>query len=71
MSGKVVKKKLRKVITLETKLNILQRFKDGDRAVDISRALGLAQSTVKIIKYHDSSKIKEVAKSAKVSDAKK
>ena len=71
MSGKVVKKKLRKAITLETKLNILQLFKDGERAVDISRALGLAQSTVKTIKDRDSSKIKEVSKSATVSNAKK
>ena len=64
-----LKKKLRKAITLETKLNILQRFKDGERAVDISRALGLAQSTVKTIKDRDSSKIKEVAKSTTESDA--
>lgn len=71
MSGKVEKKKPRKAITLETKLNILRRFEAGERPVNIAKALGLAESTVKTIRDRDGSKIKEIAAAASVSDAKK
>ena len=38
----------RKQLCLEQKLDILKRFKSGERAVDIERNLGLAPSTIKL-----------------------
>lgn len=37
----------RKTITLATKLDIIQRFEAGERAIDISKSLGLKPSTVR------------------------
>jgi hypothetical protein len=42
-------KKKRKVITLDTKLDIIKRFDNGQSKASISRALGLNGSTVRLI----------------------
>jgi transposase-like protein len=39
----------RKVITLDTKLDIIKRFDNGQSKASISRALGLNESTVRLI----------------------
>jgi DNA invertase Pin-like site-specific DNA recombinase len=41
--------KKRKVITLDTKLDIIKRFDNGQSNASISRALGLSESTVRLI----------------------
>jgi hypothetical protein len=42
-------KKKHKVITLDTKLDIIKRFDNGQSKASISRALGLSGSTVRLI----------------------
>ena len=42
-------KEKRKSVTLEVKLDVLKRFTEGQRAVDIARALGLQPTTVRTI----------------------
>jgi hypothetical protein len=42
-------KKKRNVITLDTKLDIIKRFDNGQSKASISRALGLNESTVRLI----------------------
>jgi hypothetical protein len=42
-------KKKRKVITLDTKLDIIKRFDNGQSKASMSRALGLSGSTVRLI----------------------
>jgi hypothetical protein len=44
-------KKKRKVITLDTKLDIIKRFNNGQSKASISRALGLKESAVRLIVY--------------------
>jgi hypothetical protein len=41
--------KKRKIITLDTKFDIIKRFDNGQSKVSISRALGLNESTVRLI----------------------
>jgi hypothetical protein len=48
MSGESDKKK-RKVITLDTKLDIIKRFDNGQSKASIGRALGLSGSAVRLI----------------------
>jgi hypothetical protein len=48
MSAESAKKK-RKVITLDSKLDIIKRFDNGQSKASISRALGLSGSTVRLI----------------------
>ena len=43
-------KKKRKSVTLEVKLDVLKRFTEEHRAVDIARALGLQPTTVRTIR---------------------
>lgn len=50
MSVILNKKKTRKIVTLDIKLDVIDRFKDGNRAVDIARDLGLQSSTVRTIR---------------------
>jgi len=69
MSRKI-EKKSRKAITLQTKLDILKRFEAGERPVNIAKALGLAESTVKTIRDRDSTTIKKIATATSVSGAK-
>jgi DNA invertase Pin-like site-specific DNA recombinase len=42
-------KKKRKVTTLDTKLDIIKRFDNGQSKASIGRALGLNESTVRLI----------------------
>jgi DNA invertase Pin-like site-specific DNA recombinase len=42
-------KKKRKVITLDTKLDVIKQFDNGHSKASISRALGLSGSTVRLI----------------------
>jgi hypothetical protein len=51
-----------KVITLDTKLDIIKRFDNGQRKASISRALGLSESPVRLIL----SKSKEYLEQGKV-----
>ena len=60
----------KKTITLEKKLDILRRFDNGEKAVDIAKALNLAATTVRTIQARDRIKIKEAAKSVTSVDAK-
>jgi hypothetical protein len=55
-------KKKRKVITLDTKLDIIKRFDNGQSKASIGRALGLSGSTVRLIV----SKCNEYKKQGKV-----
>jgi hypothetical protein len=69
----IEKKKLKNkknCISLETKLEILRRFAGGEKATNISIAVGLPLSTVKTIKNRDGDKIREVEKNAIVSNPK-
>jgi len=54
----------RKQIGLELKLEVLKRFKSGEKAVDIGRILGLAPTTVRTICNRDADRIRECAKIA-------
>lgn len=54
-------KKGRKVISLDDKLMILQRKRDGEKAVNIALSMGLAATTVRTICNRDFEKIHEVA----------
>lgn len=68
-AGKITKNK-KKTISLEIKLDILRRFDNGEKAVDIAKVLGLGATTVRSIKDRDADKIREAAKSATTLDAK-
>jgi DNA invertase Pin-like site-specific DNA recombinase len=59
------KKKL-KVITLDTKLDTIKRFDNGQSKASISRALGLSESTVRLI-LSKSNEYKELGKVASTS----
>jgi hypothetical protein len=59
-------KKKRKVITLDTKLDIVKRFDNGQTKASISRALGLSESTVRLI-LSKSDEYKEQGKVASTS----
>jgi hypothetical protein len=59
-------KKKRKVITLNTKLDIIKRFDKGQSKASISRALGLSESTVRLI-LSKSSEYKEEGEVASTS----
>jgi hypothetical protein len=59
-------KKKRKVITLDTKLDIIKRFDNSQSKVSISRALGLNESTVRLI-LSKSNEYKEHGKVASTS----
>jgi hypothetical protein len=55
-------KKKREVITLDTKLDIIKRFDNGQSKASTSRALGLNESTVRLIlsksnEYKEQSKV--------------
>jgi len=54
----------RKQISLELKLEVLKRFKSGEKAVDIARNLSLAPTTVRTICNRDAEQIKEFAKTS-------
>lgn len=54
----------RKQISLELKLEVLKRFKSGEKAVEIGRSLDLTPTTVRTICNRDADKIKEFAKTA-------
>lgn len=54
----------RKQISLELKLEVLKRFKSGEKAVEIGRNLGLAPTTVRTICNRDADQIREFAKTA-------
>ncbi|KAH9487937.1 CENPB DNA-binding domain-containing protein 1 [Bulinus truncatus] len=45
------KKRCRKSVTLETKLEVLRRIEAGEKIVEIAKAMGLAKSTIQTI--HD------------------
>lgn len=66
--GRITKKK--KTLSLEIKLDILRRFDNGEKAVDIAKALNLPATTVRTIQARDRDKIKEAAKSVTSLDAK-
>ncbi|UYV66728.1 CENPBD1 [Cordylochernes scorpioides] len=55
---------------LETKLDIQRRFDKGEKAVKITKAVGLAATTVRTIRDRDGDKIREAAKFATSLDAK-
>jgi hypothetical protein len=59
-------KKERKVMTLDMKLDIIKRFDNGQSKASISRALGLNESTVRLILYK-SNEYKEQGKVASTS----
>jgi hypothetical protein len=59
-------KKKRKVITLDMKLDIIKRFDNGQSKASISRALGLSESTVRLI-LSKSNEYKEEGKVASTS----
>jgi hypothetical protein len=59
-------KKKRKVITLDTELDIIKRFDNGQSKASISRALGLNGSTVRLI-LSKSNEYKEQGKVASTS----
>jgi hypothetical protein len=59
-------KKKRKVITLDTKLDIIKRFDNGQSKTSVSRALGLNESTVRLI-LSKSNEYKEQGKGASTS----
>jgi hypothetical protein len=59
-------KKKRKVITLGTKLDIIKRFDNGQSKASISRALGLSESTVRLI-LSKCNEYKELGKAASAS----
>jgi hypothetical protein len=59
-------KKKCKVITLDTKLDIIKRFDNGQSKASISRALGLNESTVQLI-LSKSNEYKEQVKAASTS----
>jgi hypothetical protein len=65
MSGESDKKK-RKVFTLVMKLDIIKRFDDGQSKASISGALGLNESTVRLI-LSKSNEYKEQGKVASTS----
>jgi hypothetical protein len=65
MSVESVKKK-RKVITLDTKLDVIKRFDNGQSKASTSRALGLNESTVRLI-LSKSNEYKEEGKVASTS----
>jgi hypothetical protein len=65
MSAESAKKK-RKVITLDSKLDIIKRFDNGQSKASISRALGLNESTVRLI-LSKSNEYKEQGKAASTS----
>lgn len=54
-------KKERKVISLDDKLKILQRKRDGEKAINIALSMGLAPTTVRSICNRDNERIHEVA----------
>ena len=56
-----MKKINRKVISLGVKLEILKRFKKGQRSCQISKDFGLSNSTIRTIKMNEA-KIKEQAR---------
>jgi DNA-binding NarL/FixJ family response regulator len=64
MSGKrpnsveISSKFKRKIIPLSVKLEVIERYERGERAVDIGRALGLSESTLRTIRAN-SNKIRE------------
>ena len=51
----VVKKKFRNVISLETKLEVLRRFDEGHRAVDIARDMDMPPTTIRTIRHNTQS----------------
>jgi hypothetical protein len=59
-------KKKRKVITVDTKLDIIKQFDNGQSKASISRALGLSESTVRLI-VSKSNEYKEQGKVASTS----
>jgi DNA invertase Pin-like site-specific DNA recombinase len=61
-------KKKRKVIALDTKLDIIKRFDNGQSKASISRALGLNGSTVRLI-LSKSNEYKEQGKVASTSSS--
>lgn len=54
-------KKPKKAVTLEVKLEVLRRCDAGEKAVDISRTLGLAPTTIRTIRDRDAAKIRQSA----------
>lgn len=46
-------KKNRNAITIFTKMDILKRFENGERAIDISRVLGIPPTTIRTIKKNE------------------
>lgn len=47
----------RKQISVELKLDILKRFKSGEKAIDIAKHLNLASSTVRTICNRDADRM--------------
>jgi len=70
MSASKITKKHKKTITLEMKLDILRRFDKGEKAVEISKVLCLAPTTLRSIRDRDGNKIREAAKSITSLDTK-
>lgn len=54
----------RKKITLKQKIDILTRFKSGEKPADIARTMGFAPTTIRTICSRDADKIKEYGKTA-------
>ncbi|XP_059217556.1 tigger transposable element-derived protein 1-like [Stomoxys calcitrans] len=54
----------REQILLEQKMDILKRYKPGEKAVEIGRSLGLPSTTVRSICTRDADKIKKFAECA-------
>lgn len=54
----------RKQISVELKLDILKRFKSGEKAIDIAKHLNLASSAVRTICNRDADQITKLAKTA-------
>ena len=66
-----VENKSGKAISLKTKLQNLSRFKEEEWPVNIAKALGLSDSTVKTIRDRDGSKIKKIQAAVSISDTKR
>lgn len=44
------KKRCRKAVTLETKQEVLRRIEAGEKIIEISKAMGLAKSSIQTIR---------------------
>lgn len=70
LSGEPRAKKARKAITIDMKLDVINRLQRGERVLDVGRLLGLPESTVRSIR-DSAEKIKKSAQSGTPGSAKK